>query len=77
LVEYALLGLLAALVGCGLAVVANALLARFVFETRAVVPVAVLVLATAGVTGITLLTGLLANRGVTRHPPLEVLRQET
>jgi hypothetical protein len=26
---------------------------------------------------LTLLTGLLANRGVTSHPPLEVLRQET
>jgi putative ABC transport system permease protein len=29
------------------------------------------------VTSITLLTGWLANRGVTDHPPLAVLRQET
>jgi hypothetical protein len=27
--------------------------------------------------GITLITGVLANRGVADHPPLEVLRQET
>jgi len=26
---------------------------------------------------VTLITGLLANRGVVDHPPLEVLRQET
>jgi hypothetical protein len=26
---------------------------------------------------VTVLTGLLTNRGITNHPPLEVLRQET
>jgi len=26
---------------------------------------------------VTLVTGLLANRGIVDHPPLEVLRQET
>jgi hypothetical protein len=29
------------------------------------------------VTGLTVLVGSLANRGVATHPPLEVLRQET
>ena len=33
-------------------------------------------LATAAV-AVTLITGLLANRGIVDHPPLEVLRQET
>jgi putative ABC transport system permease protein len=77
LVEYAVLGVLAAFVGCGLAVLANFLLARFVFETTGVVSPGTLLLATVAVTAVTLLTGLLSNRGVTDHPPLEVLRQET
>ena len=77
LVEYAILGVLGALVGALLAVAGNALLAHFVFKVGAVVPVGGLLLAVAGVTAVTLLTGLLSNRGVTDHPPLAVLRQET
>lgn len=77
LVEYAVLGLLAAVTGGALAVVANTLLAKFVFRTNAAVsPLELLVGVVAAVT-VTLLTGVLANRGVTSHPPLEVLRQET
>ena len=37
----------------------------------------VLLLATLAVTAITLLTGWLANRSITDHPPLEILREET
>jgi putative ABC transport system permease protein len=77
LVEYAILGVLAALVGGLLAMAANALLARFVFKTAAIMPLGTLVVAVLAVAGVTLLTGLLSNRGVTNHPPLEVLRQET
>ncbi|HRE82551.1 MAG TPA: ABC transporter permease [Opitutaceae bacterium] len=77
LVEYAILGVLAAVVGCVLAVFANGLLAHFVFETTGVVSPITLLGAAAAVVTVTLVTGLLANRGVTRHPPLEVLRQET
>lgn len=77
LVEYALLGALGAAVGCALAVVANELLARFVFETTGVFAPGTLLAAGAAVTAVTLLTGMLSNRGVTDHPPLEVLRQET
>jgi putative ABC transport system permease protein len=58
-------------------VLANALLAHFVFETSGVYPIDTLLLAAASVTAVTLLTGLLSNRGVTDHPPLEVLRQES
>ncbi len=76
LVEYAVLGVLAALVGCGLAIVANALLAKFVFETAGVFSVLTIAVAILAVASITLLAGLLSNRGVTNHPPLEVLRAE-
>jgi hypothetical protein len=31
----------------------------------------------AAAVAVTLVTGLLANRGIVDHPPLEVLRQET
>ncbi len=77
LVEYAILGLLAATVGCLLALGANWLLSAYVFETTGVFAPATLVVAVVAVMTITLLTGLLANRGVADHPPLEILRQET
>ncbi|MBX7121349.1 MAG: FtsX-like permease family protein [Opitutaceae bacterium] len=76
-VEYAILGALAAVVGCALAVGANALLAHFVFETTGALAPLTLVGAVAAVIVVTLATGLLSSRGVVDHPPLEVLRQET
>lgn len=77
LVEYGILGVLAAIVGCGLALGANLLLARYVFETSGVWAPATLVGAVVAVTTVTLVTGFLSSRGVANHPPLEVLRQET
>ncbi|HEY0966567.1 MAG TPA: FtsX-like permease family protein [Opitutaceae bacterium] len=77
LVEYAILGLLSALVGCGLALLANWLLAAFVFKTVGAFPLTTLLGAVAAVMTVTLTTGLLSNRGVADHPPLEILRQET
>ena len=77
LVEYAVLGALAAITGSALAIVANALLARFVFQTTAVMSVFDLAVAIVAVVAVTLIAGVAANRGVTSHPPLEVLRQET
>lgn len=76
-VEYAILGVLAAVVGCGLAVGANLSLAYFVFDTVGVWAVGTLAWAILAVTTVTVVTGLLASRGVANHPPLEVLRQET
>ncbi len=76
-VEYAILGVLAALVGGALAVVGNALLAKFVFRIAASPSPLVLIAGTLAVCFVTILTGLLTNRGIARHPPLEVLRQET
>ena len=77
LVEYAVLGVLAALTGGGLAVLANTLLAKFLFKTDVVLPPLVLLASVAGAVAITLITGLVTNRGVASTPPLEVLRQET
>ena len=77
LTEYAILGLLGAWVGGGLAIGGNALLAHFVFEIDPVVPWGGMAIATLSVVAVTLLAGLLSNRGVTDHPPLEILRQET
>ncbi len=77
LVEYVVLGVLAALTGGLLAVGANAALARFVFKAPFVLPPLVLLASVGGAVLVTLVTGMVTNRGITRHPPLEVLRQET
>jgi len=77
LVEYAILGALAAMVGGALAVTGNALLAKFVFRITPSVPLHLLAGGVLAVCVVTVLTGLLTNRGITDHPPLEVLRQET
>ena len=77
LVEYAVLGVLAAVTGGGLAVLANTLLAKFMFKTSIVLPPLLLLGAIAAAVVVTLVTGLVTNRGVASTPPLEVLRQET
>jgi putative ABC transport system permease protein len=77
LVEYMVLGVLAALTGGGLAFGANALLAIFVFEAPVVWPLGYLAVTVAGVTVVTLITGWIANRGIATHPPLAVLREES
>jgi putative ABC transport system permease protein len=76
-VEYAILGLLAAFVGCLLSVLGNALLAKFIFKITPSLPVPLLIAGAAAVCIVTVVTGLLTSRGITNHPPLEVLRQET
>lgn len=74
LIEYAALGMLSALSGVLLAVAANAALATFVFKDSPL-PDAILVATAIGlVTGIAVLGGLALSRGVSRHPPLEILR---
>jgi putative ABC transport system permease protein len=76
--EYLALGTLGAAVGAVLAIGANWALARFVFQLNWVTPsLLVLVTGWAAVSLMTVLTGLLSNRGICDHPPLEVLRQET
>jgi putative ABC transport system permease protein len=77
LVEYAVLGVLAAVTGALLALISNALLAHFVFNAPILFPPLMLLACIAGAVAITLITGVVTNRGITTHPPLEVLRQET
>ena len=76
LVEYGVLGALAAVTGGVLALGAAGLLVHFVFHARLVAPPLLLLAAVAGGAALTLLTGLVSSRGVCDHPPLEVLRQE-
>jgi len=76
-VEHAILGFLASSLGCGLAAIANQLLASFVFKTPAAWPLGSLALAIGLVTGLTVLVGWLSNRDLLDEPPLSVLRRET
>jgi putative ABC transport system permease protein len=76
-VEYAVLGIQAAVVGAILAVAGNALLARYVFHIHASASAAQILAAIAVVALLAVATGFIAGRGVVDHPPLEVLRQET
>ncbi|HEY4248028.1 MAG TPA: FtsX-like permease family protein [Lacunisphaera sp.] len=78
LAEYLALGTLGAAVGAVLAVGANWALAYFVFEVKWAVPSGIVLLGGwAAVSVMTITTGLLSNRGICDHPPLEILRQET
>jgi putative ABC transport system permease protein len=77
LVEYAVLGIQAAIVGSLLAVVGNALLAHFVFNVPAVAPIGQVAAAVVVVASLTVATGYVAGRGSSEHSPLEILRQET
>ena len=76
LVEYTVLGALAALLGVLLALGANALLAHFLFATAPAAPLPPLLAALFLVPGVTLVTGWLADRGAAARPPLEALRLE-
>jgi putative ABC transport system permease protein len=76
LVEYFALGLLAALTGILLAVLAAGALARFVFHTSLAPEAVPLVMALLIVPGITVITGFLMSRGVLNQPPLAILRAE-
>jgi putative ABC transport system permease protein len=77
LVEYAVLGVQAAVVGALLALAANALLARFVFHVAPAVFPGQVAIGIVVVAALAIATGLGAGRGVVDHPPLETLRQET
>lgn len=75
-VEYLLVGSIAALSGVLLAILASWALSRWLFETVFAPAATPLVLAFLIVSGVTIATGLLGNRGVANRPPLEVLRGE-
>ena len=73
-IEYAALGLLSALSGILLAVVANGVLAIFFFKASPWPDAGLLLAAFGTVTLIAVLGGLALSRGVCHHPPLEILR---
>ncbi len=73
-IEYATLGVLAALTGILLALAANTALAVYVFKASAVPDAALLAYTFTVVTGVSIIGGLALSRGVCTHPPLEILR---
>jgi putative ABC transport system permease protein len=73
-VEYAALGLLSALTGVVLACGANAGLAILVFKASPWPPGLMLVETFAATTALAVAGGLILSRGVSTHPPLEILR---
>lgn len=75
-VEYFLLGSLAALTGIILSLPASWALAKFIFQATLQPPWLSLLVGFAGLTGLTLIIGLLNSREVVNKPPLEILRKE-
>ena len=72
--EYLLLGLLAASVGVGLALIGGWALSTFAFQVPFVPAWGAVLVALAVVPALTVAIGLAGSRGVLRRPPLEVLR---
>jgi putative ABC transport system permease protein len=75
-VEYAALGLSAALVASLLAGVAGWALAKWVFDATFDPPILAMLGLAAALIAFTMVVGLLSSREVLRRPPLEVLRAE-
>jgi len=76
LTEYSVLGLLSALLGGGLAVFANFLVAHFLLRLPAAGGYGDLAVAAIAVVAAAVLTGVFADRGIANLPPLEILREE-
>jgi putative ABC transport system permease protein len=75
-VEFGALGLLAALAGSGLAILAYYPLARFVFSLEPVFPLISLGALLVGACLLSVLMGAWLSRGITRASPLAILRSE-
>ena len=76
IVEYLSLGVLAALTGILLAMLATWALSVFVFEMSFAPPLLPLLVALLAVPALTVFTGLFISLGVLNHPPLAILRAE-
>lgn len=74
ILEYATLGALSALSGLILAIAANSALAVFVFKAKPWPDLTLVGLAFCATTALAILGGLALSRGVSRHPPLTILR---
>jgi len=75
-IEYLLLGTLASIAGVTLSLLATWALAHFVFKLSYNVEWASLPVAMITVSLLTLIIGLANSRGIARHPPLAILREE-
>jgi len=73
-VEYAVLGVMAAMVGCALGWGASAALAHWVFKLEPAAPPVAFAAAIAAVVAATLGIGWFADRDLPKLPPLEILR---
>jgi len=74
--EYMFLGAIAAFTGVILALGSSWALAVFSFEVPFVPDMVLMLILILGVTALTVLIGLANSRGITRRPPLEVLRKD-
>ena len=74
--EYLFLGLLSALTGIILAILASFLLAYFVFEVTFVVPIATIILILVAIVIATVVIGMLNSLSVLNRSPLEALRRD-
>jgi putative ABC transport system permease protein len=74
--EYFFLGLFASITGIVLAILSSWALAIFVFKLTYTPSLWPLFVAAASVTGLTMLIGLCASRGIGNSPPLQILRTE-
>ena len=72
--EYVMLGLFAGLAGVFLSGVATWALAVFVFDLDYVARIWPMPVSVAVLVCFTVAVGLLMSRGISRHPPLEILR---
>lgn len=75
-VEYVMLGIFSTLTGLVLSVIATWMLSHSMFHSGFVISWESVVLTIIIVPGITLMVGLLLNRRIHRHAPLEILREE-
>lgn len=75
--EYFLLGVCAAATGIIMAVISSWALAKFLFKLDYVPSLLAILITGVSVTLLTVVIGLIASHGVTRRPPLEILRAET
>ncbi|MEN3940263.1 FtsX-like permease family protein [Prosthecobacter sp. SYSU 5D2] len=73
-IEFAALGFLAGLTGTLLAGAATSVLASYVFKTDFTPDVTVIAATFTITTAVSILGGLALSRGITTHPPLEILR---
>jgi putative ABC transport system permease protein len=76
LVEYSVLGTLSAVAGLILAAGAHVALAHFVFKAPAEMGYGVMLGAVLAGASLAVVSGALVSRGVSRHPPLAILRQQ-